>query len=182
MDSISHLVSAVHAKPRKQRQLFTPGEDCALCQLVHRFGESNWRTVADQMRGRSPRQCRDRWREYLSPELTKAEWGAEEDATLIAEYEKYGPRWAVIASTLRGRSEVTIKNRWKLLQRRNQAAMSSPRKEPPLMEEPKTNDHRARLPVPPEMIQTAPHDLDEFIRSVPNPVTIQMQYIAKRDP
>jgi hypothetical protein len=181
MDFFRFPVAEIGAKSRKPRQVFTPGEDRTLCELVRRFGEDSWRTIGSQMVGRSGRQCRDRWREYLSPGLTNAEWRIEEDETLISEYAKYGPRWALIANALKGRSAVIVKNRWKFLQRRDETVESSLKKELPPMEEPKTNSVREKLPVPAEMTLTAPHDLEAFFRSLSSPITIQTQYIAKRD-
>jgi hypothetical protein len=88
----------------------------------------------------------------------------------------------MIASSLKGRSTVAVKNRWKLLQRRRETVVSSPKNEAPLMEEPNTNYVREKLPVPAEMTLIAPHDLEAFFRSLSRPVTIQTRYIAKHDP
>jgi hypothetical protein len=143
MDHFDSPVSEVRPKPRRQRRIFSRVEDCALWRLVQEFGENNWRPVADQMQGRSPRQCRERWRNYLSPNLRKEEWCTEEDATLIAEFERLGPRWTLIAKAFRGRSDIAIKNRWKLLVRNGRALMSPPGERPAMADNP------ASLPVPP---------------------------------
>jgi hypothetical protein len=108
---------------RKPRQTFTSLEDKVLSDLVRVFGENEWGAIAAQMPGRTPRQCRDRWRGYLAPTLTTEEWTPGEDRLLLAEYDKVGPRWSLISHVLKRRSEVAVKNRGKLLNRRSRGAI-----------------------------------------------------------
>jgi hypothetical protein len=123
--------SYLNPKLRKPRQNFSTAEDQALLQLVSCLGEFDWNAIAHQMPGRSARQCRDRWKGYLSPYLSNDAWTAAEDQVLMDQWSKLGPRWSMIASILKGRSEVSVKNRWKLLCRRKTAIpASSP--EPPV--------------------------------------------------
>lgn len=62
--------------------------------------------------GRNARQCRDRWVNYLAPNIKKNEWSEEEDFVIIFNYQNFGTKWAKIATLLQGRSENHIKNRW----------------------------------------------------------------------
>jgi hypothetical protein len=64
------------------------------------------------MPGRSPRQCRDRHRNYLLDSLVTSPWTPEEDAIIIAQFHVIGPRWVEIAKSLSGRSGSHVKNRW----------------------------------------------------------------------
>ena len=50
-----------HGMPRLRQ------EDDALSHLVGSHGEARWKDVAAHIPNRSPRQCRDRWRNYLTP-------------------------------------------------------------------------------------------------------------------
>jgi hypothetical protein len=52
-------------KPRLHDR-FTPDEDDCLYQLVDEFGINNWNEIVARMPGRNWRQCRDRWKHYLS--------------------------------------------------------------------------------------------------------------------
>jgi hypothetical protein len=108
---------------RKPRHTFTVSEDHTLSGLVTRLGDNDWTTVASQMPGRTPRQCRDRWKCYLSPHVSNDKWTENEDQVLIEEYGRIGPRWSVIAGALKRRSEVAVKNRWKLLYRRTKGSL-----------------------------------------------------------
>ena len=104
--------------PRKRRQPFTPDEDQKLRSIVNTVGENDWHLICKFMAGRTARQCRDRWREYLMPSLKLTEWTPEEDSILIEKINECGKKWSIICMSLKGRSETAAKNRWRLLQRR----------------------------------------------------------------
>jgi hypothetical protein len=64
------------------------------------------------MPGRSGRQCRDRYRNYLCPGITTDQWTAEEDNLLRQKYAELGTQWAKIGKSFRGRTGTALKNRW----------------------------------------------------------------------
>jgi hypothetical protein len=97
---------------------FSADEDALLVSLVHQFGTECWAKVAKLISGRNARQCRDRWLNYLSPEVSFAPWTTDEEAILTRKFIEFGPRWRVIASFFSTRSDVNIKNHWQLMQRR----------------------------------------------------------------
>ena len=99
--------------PRKK---FSQDEDNRLKYLVCLYGE-NWETVSHFMRTRNPRQCRERWTNYLSGKKTQAPWTQYEDEKLKELYQKYGPKWVKISSHFPNRSDVSIKNRWNVFVR-----------------------------------------------------------------
>lgn len=104
--------------PRKPRQPFTQKEDEKLKQLVESLGDSDWTIISKCMENRTPRQCRDRWKEYLMPTLNTSDWTPEEDNILRQKIKEYGKKWAIVCISLNGRSETSAKNRWRLLERR----------------------------------------------------------------
>jgi hypothetical protein len=118
-----------HAHRRRTREKFTPEEDQRLSAVVREIGAEQWNAVADRMPGRNVRQCRDRWLNFLSPEVANEPWTAADDAMLVEWFCRFGPTWRRIARELHGRSEVSVKNRWQVIQRRA-------RKEAARMEEP----------------------------------------------
>jgi hypothetical protein len=99
-----------HIKP--MRRLFTPEEDALLAQIVAHQEFTTWICVAAQMLGRTARQCRDRWTNYLCPVNKNSPWTRTEDALLIQKFAELGPHWATIAKFFDGRSENNVKNRW----------------------------------------------------------------------
>jgi hypothetical protein len=100
------------------RQMFSADEDQLLRQLVGRFGDRDWKTIASQMPNRTTRQCRERYKNYLSPELTNQPWSDSEDDLLREKFHEWGPKWATIAGFFKGRSDVALKNRWATLMTR----------------------------------------------------------------
>lgn len=103
-------------EPRKgkTRLPFSVAEDILLRQLVAQLGE-DWSAVASAIGTRNARQCRDRWRGYLRPDLINEKWTRDEDELLISQYNIVGPKWHLIAHSVIGRSEIAIKQRWQLL-------------------------------------------------------------------
>jgi hypothetical protein len=100
---------------RKQiltRKRFTEEEDNRLREIVRTRGESNWVDIAVDMPGRTGRQCRDRFKNYLTDDVTADAWTPNEDAFLLREFRRLGPRWSLIAARLKGRSPIHVKNRW----------------------------------------------------------------------
>lgn len=96
---------------------FTPEEDAALTKIINEIGTHDWVAVAKQMKTRNPRQCRERWNNYLKPDLVSAPWTPEEDALLEEKYSQYGAGWNTIAKFFQGRSDNSLRNRYMKLYR-----------------------------------------------------------------
>lgn len=99
-------------KTKKMRDPFTPQEDEKLKKLVSIFGTKNWRIVAASLLGRTPKQCRDRYTNYLVPGFFKGEWSKDEDLLLAQTFSAYGPKWSILKNFFPHRSCNSIKNRW----------------------------------------------------------------------
>ncbi|OHS97773.1 Myb-like DNA-binding domain containing protein [Tritrichomonas foetus] len=102
-----------------RRNKFTPEEDILLTKYVSSYGERNWQYVESFLPNRSARQCRERWKYFLSPNTAevKKKWTPYEDELLLDKYEQYGSKWSKINHFFKGRTDVSIKNRFHLLQR-----------------------------------------------------------------
>jgi hypothetical protein len=110
--AMSLLLAPVGPTTRTSKRKFTQEEDLQIIELLSTMPQPDWQRVASQLGTRSPRQCRERWRSYLHPDLKTGQWTREEDAILRREHANVGPRWATIALFLPGRSEIQVKNRW----------------------------------------------------------------------
>lgn len=93
------------------RHKFTPEEDEVLRNLVGQFGR-DWSIVAQHMPNRTPRQCRDRWKHYISPDVVTGNWTEEEDQLLLQKVEELGNRWSTISQLFPGRTDIGVKNHY----------------------------------------------------------------------
>jgi hypothetical protein len=91
---------------------FTVEEDVQLRELVAEHGTTNWAAIAEQMQGRNARQCRERWKHYLSCNKRRVPWTRAEDDLLLEKVTELGPKWTKIAAVLGDRSDLEVKNRW----------------------------------------------------------------------
>ena len=87
-------------------------EDDLLTNIVQRNGQKGWSKIAKQLKGRTGKQCRERWYNHLDPAIRKDPWTPEEDKLIIEMHDKIGNKWAEIAKLLNGRPSNTVKNHW----------------------------------------------------------------------
>jgi hypothetical protein len=104
---------------RKYRRLFEPQEDERLRCLVDKFGAQDWVWIASHMPHRTARQCRERYKTYLCPEVNVTPWTEEEDRLLLSKYAANGSKWADFRPFFEKRTVNNIKNRWHTLTRRS---------------------------------------------------------------
>lgn len=105
-------------KQKQTRRPFSDVEDMILKALVAKYGELAWGTIACNMSGRTPRQCRERWLCFIGSRVVREPWSLHEDATLLSAYERLGPSWKNFETLLPGRKSYAIRNRVQLLHRR----------------------------------------------------------------
>jgi hypothetical protein len=105
-------------RPPQVKHLFAAAEDDLIRYLVEQQRMTKWSDVAAQLPGRTSRQVRDRYKHYLSPNVTAHDWKLDEDKQLIQLVGRYGQRWSSLVQYFPGRSEVQLRNRWNVLQRK----------------------------------------------------------------
>jgi hypothetical protein len=98
--------------PVHRREKFLPDEDARLRELVRLHGPKAWDRIAKEMPGRKARQCRERWKHYVSSEKSSFEWTAEEDHLLFEKMQEHGPKWTVLSQFFPGRTDMQVKTRW----------------------------------------------------------------------
>lgn len=109
-----------------KRKRFSKEEDARLKQLVNGERNKSWDQIASEMPGRTARQCRDRYNNYLFKEISSASWSKEEDEIILDLYKVHGPKWSMISKKLVGRSGNNVKNRWYKFLSKQQAIFTTP--------------------------------------------------------
>ncbi|KAG5180705.1 Homeodomain-like protein, partial [Tribonema minus] len=99
-------------RPGLAKGPWTAEEDETLMNLVRQGDISNWGDVAAVITTRTCKQCRERWQHHLNPDLRRGDYSPEEDAAILAGYERHGNRWATIIQDVPGRTAPSIRSRY----------------------------------------------------------------------
>lgn len=111
---------------QSNRQGWSALEDEILLKIVSSRGAKAWSGIAKELNAmihegnsiRQGRHCRERWFNHLDPNLVKGNWSEEEDDFIFAQFRKIGSRWSEISKNMKGRTENSVKNRFKSLLRK----------------------------------------------------------------
>jgi hypothetical protein len=110
------LVQELGMSVLPSRTKFSHDEDERLRELVEKYGTNDWSKISLLLGGRTSRQCRERYKNFLQPSLVNGPWTAEEDEMLIRLFHQYGPSWVTIRQAhFPTRSNNNIKNHWAIL-------------------------------------------------------------------
>ena len=82
--------------PPAKRRPWGPDEDEHLRQLVDQYGIKSWAQIATNLSNRNGKQCRERWRNHLRPQLNKGEWTTQEDVDIWDHVQTMGTKWAQV--------------------------------------------------------------------------------------
>ena len=131
-------------KASNNKVKFTDEEDKKLKSFVEKFGTKDWIHISNLMETRNPRQCRERWNNYVNPALRNDPWTPEEDLLLDAKYAEYGPSWNKISKFFINRSDNSIRNRWMMIARHRSKHVKNPMSPAPNL---RTEPHPVVMPV-----------------------------------
>lgn len=103
-------------KPGAQSK-FSYSEDTKLRRLVKQYGPRSWSVIANGFPNKTPKQCRDRWANYLKFESQNLPWTNDEDLLLMKKYNELGTNWNKIQPFFANRVPAEIRNRCMKLER-----------------------------------------------------------------
>lgn len=106
-------------KSKVPKRRFSPEEDELIIKHVENGGAKNWRSIAEKLTNRSAAQVRERYVNYLDPNITHRPWTDEEELLLIKCVKEIGSKWTQIASYFEKRTDVNVRNHWISLSREN---------------------------------------------------------------
>jgi hypothetical protein len=113
-DALISNMDTTMARTRKWRA----DEDSKLKDAVQMHGGKDWGAIAALVSGRTKHQCNNRWREFLDPNIDRAngrtgKWTEDEDSKLKdAVQTRGGKNWGAIAALVPGRTNRQCSCRW----------------------------------------------------------------------
>lgn len=100
------------------KRKWSQDEDTKLLEGIELYGSKEWPKVANHVKSRDGKQCRERWINQFSEKNSKLPWTAEEENVLRENQKKYGNKWKEIQKYLQNRSTTEIKNHWQKMIRK----------------------------------------------------------------
>ena len=97
---------------------FTTEDDIRLARIITENPHMKWEDVAAMMGDRNVRQCKERWENYLCPDINKTPFTHSEDILLLTKLNEWGKKWRIIAKSFDNRTDISLKSRFKVLQRK----------------------------------------------------------------
>ena len=91
--------------------MWTEDENDLLRELVQKYNRRKWVLVSQYFKGKTGKQCRERWYNHLDESQRRGGFTLEEDKYLYSLYQKHGNNWTKVARESNGRSDNQVKQR-----------------------------------------------------------------------
>ena len=101
-----------------KRVFFKPSEDQKILKLKAKNPNCSWSFIAKKIKGKTAKQCNDRYNKHLRQQKNKSPWTTEEDNQLEKLVSQYGHNWVTISKIMATRTNIEVKNRWSVIERK----------------------------------------------------------------
>lgn len=136
-----------------QRQFFTQAEDQMILKWREKRPDAPWSEIALKLKGKTAKQCNDRYNKHLKASRNDEPWSVSEDRLLEQLVEEHGHSWVIVSKLLGTRSNIETKNRWSVLQRMKSKAKKA-----------------AKIAKEPKAVKTVPVEAKPVIQQPEQPV------------
>ena len=121
-EQIMIKVNEIHRSGTLRPGIWANNEDYILSSLVSK-GKYKWGQIAEiinqevhcSLKVRNGTQCKERWNNYLDPNISRGPWTPGEDCKILRGFREHGKKWSLIGKLVVSRTESAIKNRVKSL-------------------------------------------------------------------
>lgn len=121
-EQIMAKVNEVNKSGTLRPGIWSAREDELLVGIIKK-GIEKWGQLANVLnkeihtglKVRTGKQCKERWNNYLNPQVNRGPWTDEEDMLALENYKIHGNKWSIISNSLKNRTESSVKNRIKSL-------------------------------------------------------------------
>jgi hypothetical protein len=114
-------------KPGRPKGAWSKEVDAILKDIIRQaedLSKVNWINASKLIKGRTPKQCRERWTLSLDPSINRGPWDPQEDAKIIEMHKKLGSCWSEIKKMFDNRTENQIKTRFHTLKKKSRREAS----------------------------------------------------------
>lgn len=115
------LVKGLKLRKYARKQPWCVKEDTQLAELVKTHGIKRWSVISSIMNNRSAKQCRERWKHQLDPNINNAVWSQDDEWALYLHHCIIGNKWTYLINFFPGRTDNSIKNHWNTQMRKRMA-------------------------------------------------------------
>jgi myb proto-oncogene protein len=115
---MSRCPESLEERQRQLKMKFSPEEDDLIREAMQQGNFRGWATIAEAIPNRTARQIRERWVNYLNPDVNHAPWTLAEEEILKMCVAELGQQWSKMVSFFENRTDIAIKNHHQLMQRR----------------------------------------------------------------
>lgn len=105
-----------------EKNKFSPGEDKKIVELFKKYGDGYWNLISSCLYRKTAKQCKERYENYLNPNINKKVWTQEEDKLLMEKAKTLNLEWVKISPFFKEKTINQLKNRYELLSKQKKEA------------------------------------------------------------